>query len=311
MPRQKVTPPRRVRIATGAVPWRDAHGHEIVHVGHSAVLLASPANSTGRELLVITSASRGLVPGGICVPDDQEFAALAHAIASPLRRADDRGDVDLTGWLTGPPTEITSVDLRVRPVAISSSAVAGLVRLAVGHQPADRGARVVDLASLRRLAAPLTRAALVGDAAQVARALDRLVGAGPGATPTGDDVIVGVLAALDAAAGTSVPSREAAGARQQVCTQLGPRLWATTRASRHDLTAAVHGQFSEHVHALVAVLADPTRVATAFAAAAAWGATSGVDLACGVALAARTVLRHSELTPRRPASDSTNGRRSA
>jgi hypothetical protein len=137
----------------------------------------------------------------------------------------------------------------------------------------------------RALAGSLTRAALSGDRGRVAQLLRRLVGVGPGTTPAGDDVIVGILAALDAATGSLLEEASARAARAVLGAGLRPLLGRTTAIARHDLTAALAGQFAEHMHQMVAALADPTAVPAAIATARSWGATSGVDLATGMASA--------------------------
>jgi stage V sporulation protein SpoVS len=243
----------------------------VVHVGQSAVILVA-ATPAADDLLALTSRRRGLVPGGVCLQEG-DFGSLTRALAgSPIR-------VDLADWQSI--TTIDEVDLRLAPVDVDPCALEQLCDLLAAEPNGDSGAPL-DPRPVRALATPLTRAALDGDAAATAVALGRLVGAGPGATPTGDDVIVGVLAALDA---TTSARPAAARARQQLATRLPLLLHRTTRIARHDLAAALAGEFSEHVHATVAALTDPAAVPAAVAAARTWGATSGIDLACGLAAA--------------------------
>ncbi|TFV53970.1 DUF2877 domain-containing protein, partial [Geodermatophilus sp. DF01-2] len=86
--------------------------------------------------------------------------------------------------------------------AVRREAVELLAALLETENRAAPAGAAMDPRPARALAEPLTLAALTGDEARVAHLLSRLVGVGPGATPAGDDVIVGVLAALDAAAGS-------------------------------------------------------------------------------------------------------------
>lgn len=302
--KEQTPAPSRVRVPLGPVPWASG-SHEIVHVGQSALLLARPAGAAGGDLLPVTSRARGLVPGGLCIPNEQEFARLVRAVTHA-------GHAEFSHWQAVPPADVTVVDLRVRPQVVQPEAVAELVRLAAGDAPARTVSRLMDPRPLRQLAGPLTRAALRCETTQLGLLLQRLVGAGPGATPTGDDVIVGVLAALHAAEGSAAPRQRATAARERLSAAVLPLLPRTTRASRHDLTAAAHGVFGEHVHALLAALVDATRVPATFASATGWGATSGVDLACGLAVSASTALRHRQLIKRRPVSSTdTTDRRSA
>ena len=78
--------------------------------------------------------------------------------------------------------------------------------------------------------------------------LRRLIGAGPGSTPAGDDVVVGVLAALRATG-----RDDAAAAIGRASCRLLDR---TTSASRMYLSAAADGRFAERVHELVRGLGD-------------------------------------------------------
>jgi stage V sporulation protein SpoVS len=66
-------------------------------------------------------------------------------------------------------------------------------------------------------------------------------------------------------------------------------LLRTTAVSRHDLAAAVAGQFAERVHTLLQALGRPGLVPAAVRAARGWGATSGIDLGHGIAATAAAV----------------------
>jgi hypothetical protein len=277
--------PQRVRIPAGRPPWRAASVWRIVHVGQSAAILASlPADPAGR-LLPLTSTRRGLVPAGVCLPDERAFETLAARLAAVRTGAASGAPaaVDLADWRTVPPAEVSVVNLRIRPVAARARAVEEFAaRLRAEDQDVEGGA-AMDPRPARSLAEPLMHAALDGDGPRVAHVLSRLVGAGPGATPSGDDVIVGVLAGLDAVAGSLLPQHRARAARALIGARLRALLDRTTAVSRHDLAAATVGEFAEHVHLLVSALTDVAAVPAAVAAARGWGATSGVDLASGMA----------------------------
>lgn len=283
--------PHRIMVAEGPRPWAHNQPLRVVHVGQSAVLLEREGARSAPELVAVTAASRGLVPGGCCLPDVRDFAGFRTAV---LRRP----TVDLSGWASLAARQVVTVDLGIHPRPLDPAAVALLVRL-VGQNPPDgvgRDARrdglhpLMDPDPLRRLAGPLTRAALASDAGEVQLLLRQLIGAGPGATPAGDDVVIGAVAALDAATGTALPRARAHVARAHLCAFLPSLLSATTRASRQDLVAAVEGQFAQHVHVLAEALTDPAAVPPALRAARGWGATSGIDVASGVAGAAAAVL---------------------
>jgi hypothetical protein len=125
---------------------------------------------------------------------------------------------------------------------------------------------------LRRQAPAIALHALCG--VVPAEALRRMVGAGPGTTPSGDDIIVGVLAALN-----SLGLRENAAALSR---QVAPLLSTTTVASRHYLKAAARGRFGEHVHQILDSLAAGAPAERTIGEAGRWGATSGVDLLIGL-----------------------------
>ncbi len=248
--------------------------------------------------MVLTAGRRGLVPGGACLPDARELRSLVARLGDAGRAgwgaaATATGwgaattTVDLTSWETA--AQIERVDLRSRPVVPDPRSVAALVAHANAEQR-ETGAGVMDPRPLRSLATPLVRAALDGDGPQVAWLLARLVGAGPGATPAGDDVVVGALAALDAVAGSMPAPQEPRAARDLIARHLTGMLDRTTAVSRHDLAAAVAGRFAEHVHDVIAALGDPAAVPGVLSAARTWGATSGTDLTCGVAFSLAALI---------------------
>jgi hypothetical protein len=259
-----------------------------VHVGQSALVLSAPDDRL--PLLVITDARRGLVPFGLCLPHGADFAAARAAVSAT------RGPVDLAPWTSA---RRTLVDLRLSPTAVDPTALQDMTR-ALGND--HHRTELHDPSLQRRLAQPLVHAALRRSGADVASVLGELIGAGPGATPAGDDVVVGVLAALTLLrnSDTDVPP-----ARRFLVEKLRPLLARTTRASRQDLAAAADGRFSEHAHVLASALVGSGDVPGAISAARAWGATSGVDLASGLCAAASTVLTSRRDLPhlldRRPA----------
>ena len=124
------------------------------------------------------------------------------------------------------------------------------------------------------------RAALPEPAA-LAAALARVVGRGPGATPAGDDVLVGILAVLGS------PYAGAAGA--EAAAALGrsmlPLLPTTTEVSGHLLRQAAHGQFGRDLHELVtALIGDPApgQLRESIRHVIETGATSGADMCEGL-----------------------------
>lgn len=108
-----------------------------------------------------------------------------------------------------------------------------------------------------------------------------LLGCGPGLTPSGDDVLVGVLVMLHAA-GRHDAARLLAGA----VTTEAPR--RTSRISAAHLVAASRGEAVEPVHDVVQALlaGEPAACATSVKRLLAYGHSSGADALRGMVLAA-------------------------
>jgi stage V sporulation protein SpoVS len=280
VPSVQLAAPRWIRVPTGPRPWVVARAWRIVHVGQSAIILSAETDDTAARLMALTSQRRGLVAGGVCVSDDDDFGALARRLRVTTGSA---SHVGLDAWSAIPPAATTTVDLRIRGAAVHPEAVKLLSALLRGENEAVPTGAAMDPRPVRALAEPLSRAALARDDRRIAHLLSCLVGVGPGATPAGDDVIVGVLAGLDAAAGSLVDEAVARVTRDGIGARLRPLLARTTAIARHDLTAALAGEYAEHVQRTVGALADPRAVPAAVAAARGWGATSGIDLATGMA----------------------------
>ena len=126
------------------------------------------------------------------------------------------------------------------------------------------------------------------------------IGLGPGLTPSGDDVLVGLLAALH------VP-----GAPCEAMRGIGPRIaeraaGGTNAVSAAALREAAQGRVREPVVVLLRALlhGGPDEVSRALAAVLAIGATSGADIAVGVACALEAQLRRARRVEPRPRRDS-------
>ena len=89
-------------------------------------------------------------------------------------------------------------------------------------------------------------AALRGSDTELARAVRRTVGRGPGLTPAGDDVLVGILALLTSGAAGEVGERAAA----RLITALRCVLSGTSDVSRHLLCQAARGLPGRALHDL-------------------------------------------------------------
>jgi len=129
----------------------------------------------------------------------------------------------------------------------------------------------------------------------VAARVESLVGLGPGATPTGDDLLCGIAAALwrlgPGPGGT-------AGRTALRAVLAAVPADATTPTSRAMLAHAAEGRFLEPLAVLARALGD--RAADLAAAAAALtrvGAQSGADLLAGAVAAGRAVIASGALRP--------------
>jgi hypothetical protein len=125
----------------------------------------------------------------------------------------------------------------------------------------------------------------VRSALEVSAGLDdvlaKVVGRGPGSTPSGDDVLVGILAVLKS------PHSGAAGARaaESLGRALLPLLWTTSDVSGQLLRQAVKGLFSRDVHELVLALLGnpaPQQLRNTVRRVIETGATSGADTCMGL-----------------------------
>jgi len=125
--------------------------------------------------------------------------------------------------------------------------------------------------------------------ADIVTAVSRLVGAGPGLTPAGDDVLVGLLAAL-VRGGDSSP--RIASVASWVGAAVMRKAFRTTDISRHYLRLAARGHFGEPLSELVDAVvigADAQVVSDRAGDVLSVGASSGADAALGVLLGLRAV----------------------
>ncbi|MDQ7850879.1 MAG: DUF2877 domain-containing protein, partial [Armatimonadota bacterium] len=136
----------------------------------------------------------------------------------------------------------------------------------------------------RRALAHLRRGLAAGDAAAVTAAAASLAGLGPGLTPSGDDVLAGLLLGMrlwPAAAGPL-------GLEAVAALIVGAAAPRTGRISRAYLGAARQGHAAGAWHDLVRALpVDPAAAAAAAARIRQTGETSGADMLAGFLLAWR------------------------
>jgi hypothetical protein len=114
------------------------------------------------------------------------------------------------------------------------------------------------------------------DAATTHAACFALIGLGEGLTPSGDDVLVGLSAALR---GGGHPHAQEFAA---VAAHLAPG--RTTDVATAFLIHAARGEYSQRIHSLIEALWTGHELEAAIAATLDWGGTSGADTLLGVLL---------------------------
>jgi len=165
----------------------------------------------------------------------------------------------------------------------------------LGQAPAAAGATAAVGAALARLVEMLGDGALAAEAYRAA--MSPLVGLGPGLTPTGDDVLVAVLATARRLAADELLSAAAAARLAEVVAEIPAGV--TTPVAHRLLTEAAAGRFPAPLARLVEALGDPSvghdALAELVARLVAIGAHSGADWLAGVvALAQACLVREGE-----------------
>jgi Protein of unknown function (DUF2877) len=200
------------------------------------------------------------------------------------------------------PVHVRSSHVRAGPAVIDARTAVRWMPQVYDVDFCRLGERVAELEAAARavawegswtLAGAVAGALASGSRGDLDEAVRRTIGRGPGLTPAGDDVLVGILAVLTA---PGVPAgREPAAARVRAA--LAPALSTTTQISRALLGQASHGHVSRPVWELVRTVLsgrEPAASARARADVLATGATSGGDTCAGVVAAGRLLSRSLE-----------------
>ncbi len=139
--------------------------------------------------------------------------------------------------------------------------------------------------------AALAASCAAGDLAAAVEAAEQLVGLGPGLTPSGDDILAGLLLALRLLGGVIRGGTRAVWLADwlsaAVTSDAGER---TTSLSATLLHCAARGQATGEVAAVLRGLAGQEPAAPAVTRLLASGHTSGADLAAGLAAGCRAAL---------------------
>jgi hypothetical protein len=186
--------------------------------------------------------------------------------------------------------QLASVRLPERSAGLLGKAGYGLQATGSRQDTAAETAMTVAGEGLRRLVGMLGDGASDGEGYR--GAVRALVGLGPGLTPTGDDLLVSVLAtARRLAAGDLLPGAPAARLAEAVAEVPPGR---TTPVAYRLLAEAAAGRFPAPLAALVDALGDPGVDHESFARSVgrlvAIGAHSGADWLAGVMALARACL---------------------
>jgi hypothetical protein len=291
MPTAGILRIHRASTVSDTVPRRIAHaGVDPIRV--QSVYRSVVNVSTADGLLTIASPEGGGLPNGILAdlgPDWREIglqsgmSALANggAIRVPDAGLEIRFD-RATRWSPRLRSSADAADTAAarwrrragatRAVARGRASAAGfgaLLREDAAHDPLGI------LGVARPILSELAVALEAGDRTRAAGVAARLVGLGPGLTPSGDDVLVGIEAALHALA------RPSAGFMALAIDDVEGR---TTAVAATLLRHAAAGEFAERLHTLLAALLglDDEAIPAAMDRAIAWGATSGTDCLLGV-----------------------------
>ncbi len=272
-------------------------GDRFTGVVHSVFRRACNLCTDGSGLLTLLTPELGNVPHGIRVRAPASLAFTDHVQigrrvgcrAAVLRIADSDLVIDLRPaevWRG----ELARIDL-ARPAVARASEVAR--RALEHHRRQDHAPLLRRVHDRGRALATASRSLDLDRATSAIRAL---IGCGPGLTPAGDDLIVGLLAGLRCARGEGPVRRRFL---QALGVAIAVAAAATGEISRAYLRHAVMGRIAEPLAALAGVIADgapPSEVGPAVARALGVGHTSGGDgvlgLLLGIAAWSRREPRH-------------------
>ncbi|HXA61451.1 MAG TPA: DUF2877 domain-containing protein [Streptosporangiaceae bacterium] len=253
----------------------------VIAVFPSAVYLEyrSPAEP---KVIALVSSDATRLPNAVVV------AARSRELPfGPVRQGDE-------AWIGDASLEIPALRVRVRrwwdpsPVLGPISAVRlehGTAALKTGSSQAPFG--------LAGHPGPvrLAERCAAGDLAQAVDAAERIVGLGPGLTPSGDDVLAGLLISLRLVGGSVLGGQSAIWLADwigaAVTADAGTR---TTALAATLLHCAAHGQAGAEVSAVLRAIAGQEPMAPALRRLLSAGHTSGADLAWGVLAGCRATL---------------------
>ncbi len=275
----------------------DAVPRRIAHAGVDALRVQSIYRSvlnitTADGLLTVASPEGGGLPNGILADLGPDWRAIGlrsgmvvSASEASIRVPDAGLEIQLDGALRWSPRFQSSAGAayaaaaRWRRRTVATRTIAGARGSAVGFGAMLRDDVSHDPLGIAHVARPMLPGLVValetGDRSLAAEMATGLIGLGPGLTPSGDDVLVGIEAALHA-----LPQPSAG----FLALAVGDVEGRTTALAATLLRHAGAGEFAERLHTLLAALlgSDDEAIPTAIDRAVAWGAMSGTDCLFGV-----------------------------
>jgi hypothetical protein len=243
------------------------------------VRLAGPAAPFGSWLIPGQNAI--LENSALCVPDAGMTVDLSAAVV--WRGAVATVSIDLCSTdlcSMDPDGAASAVALReLRATLVERAPEQGFAPLLAAPASARSPIEHAFSARLSHTLPLLAQATERRDVMGVAGAAARLVGLGPGLTPSGDDFIAGYLAALWSRAGLE---RDIDAMLHSLGDALAPLYLRTNAISRQMLSDAAHGRFAERLIDVTRAVAGAGEVVDATMRALASGHSSGADTLCGL-----------------------------
>lgn len=297
------------------IPLEKTDDWQLVHFGQSAALFAAVSdcrNEPGKEIfrhhqyLTISSVTRGIATQGIML----ELADFIH-FARLLAKMPNLVNSSAHSFVSQPQTKPNLKHLRnfflnqlfVRPVnlkivdlvipleqgylELSATLALALLRKLMNERKAKDSGQHISQDISQQICESFTKQLPVIFQGNFT-VLNKIIGAGPGSTPTGDDLLCGALAAIDTL--NFWRDYRIGKFRTSLSQEIRRRILATTCVSAHELEQANCGYFNSHFRDFYTALARgkekssaaiTTQLKTVFTQAKAWGATSGIDSAWG------------------------------
>jgi hypothetical protein len=276
---------------SNAVPRRIAHAGMTLRV--QSVYRSVVNITTADGLLTVASPEAGGLPNGILADLGSDWRMIglrpgmaAHASDARIAVPDARLEIQLDAAPRWSPRILASSEVAdaamarwrrraatTRRTAQARASAGGLGALL--HDDTGHDGRLGMAHVARPMVAELILALESGDRDAAADVATGLIGLGPGLTPSGDDTLVGIEAALHALDSASAGFLSGA---------VGDVEDRTTALAATLLRHAAAGEFAERLHRVLAALLGPDEeaIAPAIDRAVAWGATSGTDCLLGV-----------------------------